>query len=68
MGAAVIGEIKVVGKSGQISLGKRHAGRRLELQVTAGQLTNRCNDRTVATTRKQLGSPPSTRIVTGGQP
>ena len=44
MGAAVIGEIKVVGKSGQISLGQRHAGRRLELQVTAGQLTNRCND------------------------
>jgi hypothetical protein len=32
MGEAAVGEIKVVGKSGQISLGKRYAGRRLELQ------------------------------------
>jgi hypothetical protein len=32
MGATVTGEIKVVGKSGQISLGKRYAGKMLELQ------------------------------------
>ncbi len=32
MAATVTGEIKVVGKSGQISLGKRYAGRTLELQ------------------------------------
>lgn len=32
MGAPATGEIKVVGKSGQISLGKRYAGKMLELQ------------------------------------
>jgi hypothetical protein len=32
MAAASTGEIKVVGKSGQISLGKRYAGKMLELQ------------------------------------
>jgi hypothetical protein len=32
MGSAAISEIKVVGKSGQISLGKRYAGKTLELQ------------------------------------
>ncbi len=32
MGATATGEIKVVGKSGQISLGKRYAGKTLELQ------------------------------------
>ena len=32
MGATSAGEIKVVGKSGQISLGKRYAGKMLELQ------------------------------------
>ena len=32
MAAAVASEIKVVGKSGQISLGKRYAGKTLELQ------------------------------------
>ena len=32
MGATGAGEIKVVGKSGQISLGKRYAGKTLELQ------------------------------------
>ena len=32
MGATAAGEIKVVGKSGQISLGKRYAGKMLELQ------------------------------------
>jgi hypothetical protein len=32
MSAASVGEIKVVGKSGQISLGKRYAGKMLELQ------------------------------------
>lgn len=32
MNATTTGEIKVVGKSGQISLGKRYAGKTLELQ------------------------------------
>jgi hypothetical protein len=32
MGATAAGGIKVVGKSGQISLGKRYAGKMLELQ------------------------------------
>ena len=32
MGATATSEIKVVGKSGQISLGKRYAGKMLELQ------------------------------------
>jgi hypothetical protein len=32
MGASTTSEIKVVGKSGQISLGKRYAGKTLELQ------------------------------------
>lgn len=32
MSATATGEIKVVGKSGQISLGKRYAGKTLELQ------------------------------------
>jgi len=32
MGATSTSEIKVVGKSGQISLGKRYAGKTLELQ------------------------------------
>ena len=32
MGATSASEIKVVGKSGQISLGKRYAGKTLELQ------------------------------------
>ncbi len=32
MAATLTGEIKVVGKSGQISLGKRYAGKTLELQ------------------------------------
>ena len=32
MGAAATNEIKVVGSSGQISLGKRYAGKMLELQ------------------------------------
>jgi len=32
MAATATSEIKVVGKSGQISLGKRYAGRMLELQ------------------------------------
>ena len=32
MASPAIGEIKVVGKSGQISLGKRYAGKTLELQ------------------------------------
>jgi hypothetical protein len=32
MAATPVGEIKVVGKSGQISLGKSYAGRMLELQ------------------------------------
>lgn len=32
MGATLSSEIKVVGKSGQISLGKRFAGKTLELQ------------------------------------
>ncbi len=32
MAITAIGEIKVVGKSGQISLGKRYAGKTLELQ------------------------------------
>ena len=32
MGATSTSEIKVVGKSGQISLGKRYAGKMLELQ------------------------------------
>jgi len=32
MGTTAAGEIKVVGKSGQISLGKRYAGKTLELQ------------------------------------
>lgn len=32
MGATPASEIKVVGKSGQISLGKRYAGKMLELQ------------------------------------
>ena len=32
MRAALASEIKVVGKSGQISLGKRYAGKTLELQ------------------------------------
>ena len=32
MAATMTGEIKVVGKSGQISLGKRYAGKTLELQ------------------------------------
>lgn len=32
MGATATSEIKVVGKSGQISLGKRYAGKTLELQ------------------------------------
>ena len=32
MGPTATGEIKVVGKSGQISLGKRYAGKMLELQ------------------------------------
>ena len=32
MGGSSANEIKVVGKSGQISLGKRYAGRTLELQ------------------------------------
>ena len=32
MAAALTSEIKVVGKSGQISLGKRYAGKTLELQ------------------------------------
>ena len=32
MAATLTGEIKVVGKSGQISLGKRYAGKMLELQ------------------------------------
>lgn len=31
MAATSTGEIKVVGKSGQISLGKRYAGKMLEL-------------------------------------
>lgn len=31
-GARAIGEIKVVGKRGQISLGKRYAGKTLQLQ------------------------------------
>jgi hypothetical protein len=39
MGAAATSEIKVVGKSGQISLGKRYAGKLLELQrLTDGSL------------------------------
>lgn len=32
MGGSAANEIKVVGKSGQISLGKRYAGKTLELQ------------------------------------
>src|SRR5207247_40854 len=32
MSSATISEIKVVGKSGQISLGKRYAGKTLQLQ------------------------------------
>lgn len=32
MASTATGEIKVVGKSGQISLGKRYAGKTLELQ------------------------------------
>ena len=32
MASTALGEIKVVGKSGQISLGKRYAGKTLELQ------------------------------------
>jgi hypothetical protein len=32
MAATAVGEIKVVGKSGQISLGKLYAGKTLELQ------------------------------------
>jgi hypothetical protein len=32
MGTTAVGEIKVVGKSGQISLGKRYAGRTLALE------------------------------------
>jgi hypothetical protein len=32
MGAPLIGEFKVVGRSGQISIGKRYAGKTLELQ------------------------------------
>ena len=32
MGATLTSEIKVVGKSGQISLGKRYAGKTLEVQ------------------------------------
>jgi hypothetical protein len=32
MGSTSAGQIKVVGKSGQISLGKRYAGKMLELQ------------------------------------
>ena len=32
MAATLTGEIKVVGKSGQISLGKRYAGKTLELR------------------------------------
>jgi hypothetical protein len=32
MRAAAVGEVKVVGKSGQISVGKRYAGKMLQLQ------------------------------------
>ena len=35
MSATSTSEIKVVGKSGQISLGKRYAGKTLELQRLA---------------------------------
>jgi len=66
MGATVASEIKVVGKSGQISLGKRYAGRTLELQrLDDGSLLLRAVAMVPETQLWTLQEPDRSRIAKG---
>lgn len=66
MGAAATSEIKVVGKSGQISLGKRYAGKTLELQrLTDGSLLLRAVTMVPESQLWTLEEPDRSRIARG---
>ena len=66
MSSATISEIKVVGKSGQISLGKRYAGKTLELQrLEDGSLLLRAVALVPESQRWTLDEPHRSRIARG---
>lgn len=66
MGVTSTGEIKVVGKSGQISLGKRYAGKTLELQrLDDGSLLLRAVAVVPESQLWTLREPDRTRIARG---
>ncbi len=66
MGAAATSELKVVGKSGQISLGKRYAGKTLELQrLTDGSLLLRAVTMVPESQLWTLEEPDRSRIARG---
>lgn len=66
MGATSTSEIKVVGKSGQISLGKRYAGKTLELQrLDDGSLLLRAVAMVPESQLWTLEEPHRSRIVKG---
>lgn len=66
MGAVSTGELKVVGKSGQISLGKRYAGKTLELQrLEDGSLLLRAVAMVPESQLWTLREPDRSRIASG---
>src|SRR5574340_16382 len=66
MAATLTGEIKVVGKSGQISLGKRYAGKTLELErLEDGTLLLRAVAMVPESQLWTLQEPDRSRIVRG---
>ena len=66
MGASPTGEFKVVGRSGQISLGKRYAGKTLELQrLEDGGILLRAVAMVPETQLWTLAEPDRSRIARG---